>query len=141
MKLQPAVRKETRFIAVSTLIGIGVMLVIFGILHRIFPEWAPFDVTVFLGAAGGFLVATGNFLWMGITVQKISAMDPAQEDRARKTMAVSLRYRLLLQLAWVVIAIVAPAVNLVSGIVPLFLPSIAIKLRGTRDALTKQKEE
>ena len=139
-KLQPAVRKETRFVAIATAGGAVVMLGVFLILHSIWPEWAPFDYTVFLGALGGFVVAVGNFLWMGVTVQRVvevsaSQSDPqGQEDRARRMMAVSLRYRLLVQLLWVVIAIVAPFINMVSGIVPLFIPSVVIKLRGMRDA-------
>jgi hypothetical protein len=51
-------------------------------------------------------------------------------DRARSTMAVSLRYRTMMQLLWVILSIFIPAINLVTGVIPLFIPSILIKFRG-----------
>lgn len=130
MRLQPAVKKETIFTAAATLAGAVVMLLVFFILHVLFPQWAPFDHTVFIGAAGGCVVAVLNFLLMAVTVQKITALDQTDDDRARHMMTVSLRYRLLMQLIWVILAIVLGFINMVSGIVPLFIPSAAIKLRG-----------
>lgn len=134
MKLQPAVKKETAYIAAATLAGSAVMVVVFAILHAAFPGWAPFDLTVFTGAAGGSIVAVANFLWMGITVQKITAMDETDGDRAKNTMALSLRFRMLMQIIWVIIAVTVPFINMVSGIVPLFIPGTAIKLRGIAEA-------
>ena len=140
MAVQSAVKKETSFIAIGTGIACLVMLVAFFILHQVVPSDAPFgytvpfDYTIFLGAIGGFLVAVGNFFWMGLTVQKITGMSEEETDRARSTMAVSLRYRTMLQLLWVIIAILVPAVNLVTGVVPLFIPSILIKIRGILSA-------
>ena len=135
MVIQDAVKKETSFIAAGTGIACIVMIAVFFILHQVVtgysPDgYAPFDYTVFLGAIGGFAVAVGNFFWMGLTVQKITGMSEEETDRARSTMAVSLRYRTMLQLVWVIISILAPFVNLVSGVVPLFIPSILIKIRG-----------
>ena len=129
MVVQDAVKKETSFIAAGTGIACVFMIVVFFILHQVVPNYAPFDYTVFLGAIGGFLFAVGNFFWMGLTVQKITGMNEDETDRARSTMAVSLRYRTMLQLLWVVIAILVPVVNLVTGIVPLFIPSVLIKYR------------
>ncbi|MCR5656295.1 MAG: ATP synthase subunit I [Butyrivibrio sp.] len=140
MAVQSAVKKETSFIAIGTGIACLVMLIIFFILHQVVPSDAPFgytvpfDYTIFLGAIGGLLVAVGNFFWMGLTVQKITGMSEEETDRARSTMAVSLRYRTMLQLLWVIIAILVPAVNLVTGVVPLFIPSILIKIRGILSA-------
>lgn len=132
MKLQDAVKKETGIIAVGTAIGILVMYVVFFVLHMVLPNWAPFDIQVILGGIGGFLVAVGNFFWMAISVQKVAGI--TDEERARKTMSVSYRYRTLLQFLWVIIAIVAPIFNVVTGIVPLFIPSLIIKLRGILSA-------
>ena len=81
-----------------------------------------------MGAIGGFVVAVGNFFWMAVSVQKVASIE--DEERARKTMGVSYRYRTLMQFVWVILAIVVPIINPVSGIVPLFIPSIMIKLRG-----------
>ena len=132
MKLQDAVKKETGIIAVGTAIGILVMYVVFFVLHMVLPNWAPFDIQVILGGIGGFIVAVGNFFWMAISVQKVAGI--TDEERARKTMSISYRYRTLLQFLWVIIAIVAPVFNVVTGIVPLFIPSLIIKLRGILSA-------
>ena len=133
LKLQEAVKTETRNIAIGTGIGVAIMYLIFFVLHMVIPgNWAPFDYTVILGGIGGFLIAVINFFWMAITVQKVTSIE--DEARARQTMGVSLRYRTLMQILWVIIAIVAPIFNLVAGIVPLFIPSITIKLRGIMSA-------
>ncbi len=132
MKLQDAVKKETGIIAAGTAIGVVVMYLVFYVLHMVFPDWAPFDIKVILGGIGGFLVATGNFFWMAVSVQKVASIE--DEDRARKTMGVSYRYRTMLQFLWVVLALVVPIFNPVTGIVPLFIPSLIIKLRGILSA-------
>ncbi len=129
MKLQPAVKIETGRIALGTGIGVLVMYAVFFVLHMVIPgNWAPFDYKVILGGIAGFLVAVFNFFWMAVTVQKVASIE--DEKQARSTMGVSYRYRTLMQLLWVILAIVVPVFNMVAGIVPLFIPSIVIKLRG-----------
>ena len=132
IKLQDAVKKETRNIAIGTGIGVVLMILIFFLLNMVLPEDVPFDYKVILGGIGGFIIAVLNFFWMAVTVQKVTSIE--DEQRARQTMAVSLRYRLLMQLIWVILAIVVPVFNLVAGIVPLFIPSMTIKLRGIMSA-------
>ena len=46
-KIQPAVRKETRNVAIYCAIGAALMFLVFFIWHRIFPDKVPFDYTVF----------------------------------------------------------------------------------------------
>ena len=128
MKLQQAVKTETGRIALGTGIGVIIMYAVFFVLHMVFPNWAPFDYKVILGGIVGFLVAVFNFFWMAVTVQKVASIE--DEKQARSTMGVSYRYRTLMQLLWVILAIVVPVFNMVAGIVPLFIPSIVIKLRG-----------
>ena len=134
MKIQPAVKTETGRIAIGTGVGVLIMFAVFFVLHMVIPEdapfgWSvPFDYKVILGGIVGFLVAVGNFFWMAMTVQKVAATE--DDQTARNTMSVSYRYRTLLQLLWVILAIVVPVFNLVAGIVPLFIPSLFIKLRG-----------
>lgn len=132
MKLQDAVKKETGIIAAGTAVGVLVIYVVFFVLHMVVPNWAPFDIKVILGGIGGFIVAVGNFFWMAVSVQKVASI--TDEERARRTMSVSYRYRTMLQFLWVILAIVLPVFNLVSGIAPLFIPSIIIKLRGILSA-------
>ena len=128
MKLQKAVKKETGIIAASVAIGVLVMYLVFFCLHMVVPDWAPFDIKVIIGGIGGYMVAVGNFLGMAVSVQKVASIE--DEDRARKTMGVSYRYRTMIQFIWVILSIVLPFINPVAGIAPLFIPSIVIKLRG-----------
>ena len=128
MKLQKAVKKETGIIAASVAVGIIVMYLVFFCLHMVVPDWAPFDIKVIIGGIGGYLIAVGNFFWMAVSVQKVASIE--DEDRARKTMGVSYRYRTMIQFIWVILSIVLPFINPVAGIAPLFIPSIVIKLRG-----------
>ncbi|SFP69165.1 hypothetical protein SAMN04487928_10639 [Butyrivibrio proteoclasticus] len=132
MKLQDAVKKETGIIAAGTAVGVLVVYVVFYVLHMVVPSWAPFDIKVILGGIGGYIVAVGNFFWMAVSVQKVASIE--DEERARRTMSVSYRYRTMLQFLWVILAIVLPVFNLASGIAPLFVPSIIIKLRGILSA-------
>ena len=65
-KVQPAVKKETKNVAIYTVVGVVVMWVGFLILHLIWPEKIPFDYRVILGGIGGGAVAVLNFFLMGI---------------------------------------------------------------------------
>ena len=69
------------------------------------------------------------------TAENIKADDTPQipqelRDRAYAIMKTSYRGRMLMQLAWVVLAIVLPCFQFVAGIAPLFFPSLLIKARG-----------
>lgn len=128
--VQDAVKKETQNIAVGTSVGCILVIAAFFILHQLEPEMVPFDYTVILAAVVGLAVAVGNFFWMGLTVQKIAEMSEEENARARSTMMVSLRYRMMMQLGWVIVAILAPCFNVLAGVLPLFIPSIVIKIRG-----------
>lgn len=126
--LQPAVKKETKRVAMYTIVGVIIMWAAFLILHLIFPGKVPFDYTVILGGIGGGFVAIMNFLLMGITVQKVAA-DP-DEEHARLTMRNSYARRNMLQLFWGMLAILVPAFQFVAGILPLLFPGFGIKLMG-----------
>ena len=127
-KLSPAIKTETKKVAVSTIVGAAVMCLVFFILHRAYPEKIPFDYSVILGALGGGAVAVLNFFLMGVTVQKV--VDTEDQDLARARMKASYTNRMLLQMAWVVVAIIAPCFYFVAGILPLLFPSLGIKLTG-----------
>lgn len=126
--VQPAVKKETKKVAVSTVAGVILMWVICGILHMVMPEKVPFDYTVILAGIVGGLIAVLNFFLMGLTVQKVAAA--SDEGEARMKMKASYTQRMMLQILWVIAAIVAPCFWFVTGIVPLLFPSIGIKIAG-----------
>lgn len=126
--VQPAVKKETKRVAVCTIVGVILMWVVYGILHIAVPEKVPFDYTVFLGGIGGGFLAVLNFFLMGLTVQKVASS--TDEDSARAKMKASYSQRMLLQMLWVIVAIVAPCFHFVAGIVPLLFPGMGIKITG-----------
>lgn len=127
-EMQPAVKQETKRVAVMTLAGVVLMWVVYAVLHIYMPEKVPLDYTVFLGGLGGAAVAIGNFLWMGLTVQKVVSI--VDEDAAKMKVKASYSQRTLLQILWVIIAIVAPCFHFVAGILPLLFPGMGIKIMG-----------
>ncbi len=125
-KVAPAVRKETKRVAVITIIGVAVMILVFGILHQIWPDSVSFDYTVILGGICGGAVAIANFFVMGLTVQNVAATE--DEESARKKMRTSYTYRNGIMLLWAAAAIIAPCFQFVAGILPLMFPSAGLKL-------------
>ncbi len=127
-KIQPAVKKETKKVALCTVVGLVIMLAAFGILHLAMPQKVPFDYRVILGGIGGSIVAILNFFLMGLAVQKVAASE--DEASARLLMKGSYSRRMLLQMLWVIAAIAAPCFQFVAGALPLLFPGIGIKLMG-----------
>ena len=128
MKLQKAVKEETIFVALGSLILSVLMVCIFFGLNRVFPEQVPMGLPVILGAAGGCAVAVGNFFLMALTVQKVAGIE--NYDQAYRSMQVSYRYRTFLQLIWCVLCMVLKFINPVAGILPLLWPSLLIEGKG-----------
>ena len=104
------------------------MWIVFGVLHAFMPQKVPFDYTVFLGGAVGGCVAVLNFFFMGLAVQKAAVA--TDEDTARMRIKASYSQRMLIQMLWVILAIVAPCFHFVAGIVPLLFPGTGIKIAG-----------
>lgn len=128
MKLQKAVKDETVFVALGSVILSAVMVIVFFVLHRVFPDRVPMDLPVVIGAVGGCAVAVGNFFLMALTVQKVAGIE--NYDQAYRSMQVSYRYRTFLQLIWCVLTMVLGFINPVAGMLPLLWPSLLIKGRG-----------
>ena len=66
MKVDAAVKKTTMQIGAGTLIGTGLMLLVFALLGRL-------DYTVVLGGLLGCAAGVGNFFLMGLAVQQAAA--------------------------------------------------------------------
>ena len=128
MKLQKAVKDETVFVALGSVILSVVMVIVFFVLHRVFPDRVPMDLPVVIGAVGGCAVAVGNFFLMALTVQKVAGIE--NYDQAYRSMQVSYRYRTFLQLIWCILTMVLKFINPVAGMLPLLWPSLLIKGRG-----------
>lgn len=130
-KLSPALKKEIRNIFIYVFIGVALLILVFFLINLFVDEpadYVKFDYTVVLGALGGGLVAWGNFFLMGLTVQKVAS--DINEERARNRMKLSYTYRYLMQIAWIVIAILVPCFNFITGIIPLLFPTLGIKIAG-----------
>ena len=126
-EIAPAVKTETVKVAVSTIVMTVLMWIVFGVFHVLPGQDVPFDYRVILGGIGDCAVAVLNFFLMGLTVQDI--VNTKDEDTAKLKMRSSQSRRLLMQILWVIASIVLPFINLAAGILPLFFPSIGIKLR------------
>ena len=127
-KLAPAIRKETRGVAVYTCVGMVIMWAGFGLGHFLMPDQVPFDYRVILGGICGGAVAVLNFFLMALTVQKVTSTE--DEQLARGYMKTSYSRRMLMQMLWVIIAIAAPCFQFAAGLLPLLFPGAGIKLTG-----------
>ncbi len=119
MKLEPAVKRETLYIA-AWCAGLSV------ILQLVFLLIGKWNYSVLLGNLLGIAAAVGNFLLMGITVQK--AVEKSKEDAAQY-IRFSQTMRLLLLLGVGVLGILLPCFSVWTVLIPLFFPRIAILFR------------
>ena len=126
--VQPAIKKETKRVVKITAVGLILMWILFAVLHFTMPDKVPLDYTVFLGGIGGGAVAVLNFFLMGLAVQK--AASASDEGTARMKLKASYSQRFLMQILWVILAIVAPCFHFVAGIAPLLFPGTGIKIMG-----------
>ena len=126
--VQPAVKKETKRVVKITAVGLILMWILFAVLHFTMPDKVPLDYTVFFGCIGGGVVAVLNFFLMGLAVQK--AASASDEGTARMKLKASYSQRFLMQILWVILAIVAPCFHFVAGIAPLLFPGTGIKIMG-----------
>ena len=124
-KLAPAVRRETKRVALLTIIMTVIMWAAFGVFHLLIPDQVPFDYRVILGGIGGAAVAIANFFLMALTMQ--AAASVSDEKTAQAAVKMSYTRRMALLLVWTVIAIVVPVFQFVAGIAPIFFPSLGIK--------------
>lgn len=118
-KIDPAVKKETLFIACFSLIFSVLMQSVFLIIGK----W---DITVILGNIYGYVVAVGNFFLLGLTVQKSLTKEP---DDAKKFIKLSQSARLIMMLIFAVVGHLIPCFNTVSLVIPYVFPRIAIFFR------------
>ncbi len=124
--VQEATKKETYRIAAGTGIGIVLMVIAFAVLHAVIPEQVPFDYTVITGGIAGGAVSVLNFFLMGLTVQQVAKEE--DEKRAYQQMKLSYSRRMLLQIVWIIIALVVPVFNGAAGVIPLLFPSLTVKI-------------
>ena len=128
MKLDPAVKKESLFIALATLAGGALVQLVFLLIGR----W---DLSVLLGGVLGWAAAAANFFFMSLTVQR--AVASGDEARAKQMMSLSYTVRTLGLLGVVALSLIVDAIHWIPVVVAVFLPRAAILVR----QLTVKKEE
>ena len=134
IKLSPAVRKETKYIAVWTLLLSVLMQAVFLVLRL----W---NVGVLLGNLLTGTIAVLNFLLLGITVQK--AVEREEKD-ARSLMKLSQTMRMLMLFVVLVIGVALPVFDTWACIIPIFFTRIALLFRpmfGMTDEGTVQSSD
>lgn len=122
MKLQDASKKEIKRIAKGT--AVCDLLLIAGLFILSLGGIGKFDYKVFTGVLGGSVVAVLNFTVMCLTIQK--AVDIAEQKQMKSFIQGSYNGRLMLQAAWVVIAILVPHFQVIASAAPLLFPNLTI---------------
>ncbi len=125
-KIDSTVLKETRYIAVWTLVFSVLMQAVFLVI-------AKWDYTVLLGNLLGAFISVGNFFLLGLTVQKAVTKE---EKEARTVMKLSQTYRSLGIIVLVGLGIILDRFNTVTVIIPVFFPRLAIAIRPLFDKKT-----
>ena len=118
-KIDATVQKETKFVAfVSFILSI---LMQGGFLIAGF--W---NYTVISGNLLGYVAAVGNFLLLGLTVQRAIGKE---EKEIKRLVAFSQYGRLLILLLVALIANFVSIFNLVATVIPFIFPRIAVMIR------------
>ncbi len=130
-KIDPAVARESLYIAACTAILSALMEAVFLIIGR----W---DYTVLTGNLLGYVVSVLNFFFMGITVQKAVTKD---EKAAANTMKFSQTVRTFAIVVLAALGILLDFFNTVAVIVPLFFPRIAVAFRPLFGVESDRKSE
>lgn len=115
-KPDKAVRSNTLYIAVFTLILSVLMQAVFLVIGK----WSP---DILFGNLLGFAAAVGNFFAMGMTVQ---AAVTKEEKEAKDLMRLSQTLRMMGLVIVGVLAACVPFFNIVATLIPLLFPRIAI---------------
>ena len=119
IKIDSTVLKETKYIAAWSLIFCALMQAVFLVISM----WS---ISVLLGGIYGVFISVGNFLLLGITVQRAVTKD---ENDAKTLMKLSQTYRSLAIVVLVGLGIILDCFNTASVIIPIFFPRVAIALR------------
>ena len=117
MKIQPAIKQETLHIALG-------VLMLSGVMNRVFLLFQKWTLGVLWGTLLGAGWAVCNFFLLGISVQQMAA-EPS-EKRGKLKLQLSYSLRMLGTLAVVVIAVKFKCFVWLAAVLPLFFPRITI---------------
>ena len=129
-KVDPTVKKETGYAAA----WVGALSLVMEAVFLLLGRW---DFSVLLGNLIGAAAAVGNYLLMGMTVEK-AVSGPA--DRAALRIRTSMTARLLGPAAICALAVGLLKSNVYATLLPLLFPRIGIAFRPLVDRLRGKKE-
>jgi hypothetical protein len=135
--VDPVVIKETKYIALWTVIFSVLLQAFFLIVGYFMPDYA-WNWTVLTGNLLGAVATVTNFYFMALGVQRAMEKDP--ED-AKKSMKASSSGRMLGLFVVAVIGVVLNCFHTVAVLVPMLFPRIAIAIRPLWDKKLSAKEE
>ena len=118
-KIDATVQKETKFVAL-------VAFILSLLMQSGFLIAGFWDYTVISGNLLGYVAAVGNFLLLGLTVQKAIGKE---EKEIKRLVAFSQYGRLLILLLVALIANFVSIFNLVATVIPFIFPRIAVMIR------------
>jgi len=120
MKLDPVVKRETAFIAMSSLFCAALIQGGF----FLFGKW---DLSVLWGGVIGWVLTVGNFFLMSLDVQKAVESDDPQ--KAQMKMRASYTWRMMAMLAVMVVSFVVDGIHWLPVVASVFYPRIVITVR------------
>ena len=136
MKLQPASKREIKRIAIGTGVCDLILLAVLFVLSL--EGLLTFNYTVFLGTLIGSCVAVLNFTIMCLTIQKATEIEEKKQMKA--FIQGSYNGRLMLQAAWVVIAMLVPHFQVIASAAPLLFPNLTIFYLQSKGKLVEPSE-
>jgi MFS family permease len=134
--VDPVVIKETKYIALWTVIFSVLMQAVFLIVGYFLPDYA-WNWTVLTDNLLGVVAVVANFFFMALGVQRAMEKDP---DDAKKSMRASSSGRMLGLFIVAVIGVVLDCFHTVAVLVPMLFPRIAIAIRPLWDKKMSVKE-
>ncbi len=131
IKIEPAVKLETKHMAIGIVAMSVVMEIVFAVIGR-------FDYTVLLGnlLGGGFALL--NFFLMALAVQRSVLKETPEESKL--VIQNSYTKRLLLLVVVLIVGIKAPYFNWITVVIPQFFPRITIFIK-TLPIFQRKEEE
>lgn len=120
MKLDPVVRRETAFMAVSVLICTALMQLGFFLCGR----W---NISVLLGGIVGWIMSVGNFFLMSVNVQK--AVECGDVQQAQLKMRASYTWRMTAMLGIMICTFILDSIHWLPVAAAVFYPRIIITVR------------
>ena len=120
MKIDAVIWRETRFVAVGTAFFSALMQLVYLLI-------GAWDLSVLLGTLLSAFAGVGNFLLLGIAVQK--ALATGDPDSAKAQLKLSQMLRMFGMLAVLAVGVLLPIFNTVSVIVSVFFPRMTLVVR------------